>query len=143
MPQSQKTLEFLQKLKDKGHWNDDYDYSLVDYKSQKDRVRIRNISSNTIHLVRPLVLIKGYGCVMENAISKNKYAIYLYRKIHGNKYNYPSLNYENAKSIINVECKKHGVFKISHNKHAGGRQCPKCNNEKRGQKRKLKIVNQK
>ena len=26
MPQSQKTLEFLQKLKDKGHWNDDYDY---------------------------------------------------------------------------------------------------------------------
>ena len=22
MPQSQKTLEFLQKLKDKGHWND-------------------------------------------------------------------------------------------------------------------------
>ena len=24
MPQSQKTLEFLQKLKDKGHWNDTY-----------------------------------------------------------------------------------------------------------------------
>ena len=31
MPQSQKTLEFLQKLKDKGHWNDDYDYSEVEY----------------------------------------------------------------------------------------------------------------
>jgi len=31
MPQSQKTLEFLQKLKDSGHWNDDYDYSEVDF----------------------------------------------------------------------------------------------------------------
>ena len=32
MPQSQKTLEFLQKLKDNGHWNDDYDYSEDDLK---------------------------------------------------------------------------------------------------------------
>ena len=31
MPQSQKTLEFLQKLKATGHWNDDYDYSDVEY----------------------------------------------------------------------------------------------------------------
>jgi len=38
MPQSQKTLEFLQKLKDKGHWNDDYDYSEVEYKSMKSHV---------------------------------------------------------------------------------------------------------
>ena len=30
MPQSQKTLEFLQKLKDSGQWNEDCDYSEVD-----------------------------------------------------------------------------------------------------------------
>ena len=35
MPQSQKTLEFLQKLKDSGHWNDDYDYSEVEFYSFK------------------------------------------------------------------------------------------------------------
>ena len=38
MPQSQKTLEFLQKLKDKGHWNDDYDYSEVEYVTAKHKV---------------------------------------------------------------------------------------------------------
>ena len=27
MSQSPKTLEFLQKLKDSGNWNDEYDYS--------------------------------------------------------------------------------------------------------------------
>ena len=35
MSQSQKTLEFLQKLKDKGHWNDDYDYSEVEFYKYK------------------------------------------------------------------------------------------------------------
>lgn len=29
--QDQKTLDFLQKLKDSGHWNDNYDYSKVDF----------------------------------------------------------------------------------------------------------------
>lgn len=35
MSQSQKTLEFLQKLKDIGHWNDDYDYSEDDLKIRR------------------------------------------------------------------------------------------------------------
>ena len=52
MSQSPKTLEFLQKLKDSGNWNDDYDYSKVDYKTSGDRVKIINKSSNTIHNVR-------------------------------------------------------------------------------------------
>lgn len=42
MPQSQKTLEFLQKLKDSGHWNDDYDYSEVDYINKRNKVVIVN-----------------------------------------------------------------------------------------------------
>ena len=42
MQQSQKTLEFLQKLKDSGHWNDDYDYSEVEYTGSKNRVVIIN-----------------------------------------------------------------------------------------------------
>ena len=31
MSQSPKTLEFLQKLKDSGNWNDEYDYSKVNF----------------------------------------------------------------------------------------------------------------
>ena len=33
-----KTQEFLQKLKDIGHWNDDYDYSKVKYSLSSDKV---------------------------------------------------------------------------------------------------------
>ncbi len=32
---TEKTKEFLQKLKDSGNWNDDYDYSKVDYINAK------------------------------------------------------------------------------------------------------------
>jgi hypothetical protein len=35
MNQSPKTSEFLQKLKDSGNWNDEYDYSKVDYKTSR------------------------------------------------------------------------------------------------------------
>ena len=40
MSQSPKTLEFLQKLKDSGNWNDEYDYSDVDYILSNQRVNI-------------------------------------------------------------------------------------------------------
>ena len=42
MSQSPKTLEFLQKLKDKGHWNDDYDYTKVIYINAKTSVILFN-----------------------------------------------------------------------------------------------------
>ena len=48
MPQSQKTLEFLQKLKDKGHWNDDYDYSEVEYVLSNEDINL-GFKHYTIH----------------------------------------------------------------------------------------------
>jgi hypothetical protein len=41
MLQSQKTLEFLQKLKDSGHWNDDNDYSEVDSLNKRNKLKIK------------------------------------------------------------------------------------------------------
>ena len=134
---TEKTQFFLNELKAKYIINDDYDYSLVDYKTIRDRVKIKYKPSDTIHLVRPIVLRKGYGCIMENTIDKNKFALYQYMKVHGNKFEYPNFNYENAKALINVKCQTHGIFKISHNKHTQGRGCPKCGLERRGEKRKL------
>ena len=56
MHQSQKTLEFLQKLKDKGHWNDDYDYSEVDYIGSKDKIIVIDKSWKSKHLISPVSL---------------------------------------------------------------------------------------
>ena len=38
MSQSPKTLEFLQKLKDSGNWNNEYDYDKVDYINKLPKV---------------------------------------------------------------------------------------------------------
>ena len=137
MRMTEKTQFFLNELKAKYIINDDYDYSLIDYKTLRDRVIVKYKPSDTTHLVRPIVLRKGYGCVMENAVDKNKFALYQYKKVHGNKFEYPNFNYKNAIALINVKCQTHGIFKISHNKHKQGRGCPKCGLEQRGEKRKL------
>jgi hypothetical protein len=38
---TKKTLEFLQKLKDSGHWNDDNDYSEVDSLNKRNKLKIK------------------------------------------------------------------------------------------------------
>jgi len=58
MPQSQKTLEFLQKLKDKGHWNDDYDYSEVEYINNRTKVIVTKKDFNTKHEMNPTSFLK-------------------------------------------------------------------------------------
>ena len=40
-----KTQEFLQKLKDSGHWNDDYDYSEVEYINYRNEKGLRTLNN--------------------------------------------------------------------------------------------------
>ena len=76
MPQSQKTLEFLQKLKDKGHWNDDYDYSEVEYKSMKSHVIVIDKNYNTKHNITPSGLsYKNTKCIISNSIDVKLYCL--------------------------------------------------------------------
>ena len=51
MIQSPKTLEFLQKLKDSGNWNDDYDYSKVNFIRTKTKIDVIKKDFNTIQLL--------------------------------------------------------------------------------------------
>ena len=73
MPQSQKTLEFLQKLKDKGHWNDDYDYSEVDFIKTKEKIILIRNDFKTKHLLYPGQLFKGVKLFLRNAIDKTEF----------------------------------------------------------------------
>jgi DNA-directed RNA polymerase subunit M/transcription elongation factor TFIIS len=55
------------------------------------------------------------------------------RKIHNNKYNYPTYNsktYKTKNSIIDIVCPKHGVFKKKTQKHRGGQGCIDCRIDK-------------
>ena len=88
MKQSEKTLEFLQKLKDKGHWNDDHDYSLVNYIDRNTKVKIVNKLNGLVHLVKPRQYRANGNLTIQNAEDKTKYAVFLY-----NLYVFFSLRY--------------------------------------------------
>jgi hypothetical protein len=60
MSQSKKTLEFPQKLKDSGYWNDDYDYSEVDFIKNSERVLVIDTKIETKHLILPKLLLNQY-----------------------------------------------------------------------------------
>lgn len=60
MSQSKKTLEFLQKLKDSGYWNDDNDYSEVDFIKNSERVLVIDTKIETKHLILPKLLLNQY-----------------------------------------------------------------------------------
>jgi hypothetical protein len=81
-----KTQEFLQRLKDSGNWNDDYDYSDSKYISNRLVIRVRDKTTNTFHLIRPGVLLRGNGLSIKNAENKTEYLKVQMIEVHGVKH---------------------------------------------------------
>jgi|SaaInlStandDraft_1057018.scaffolds.fasta_scaffold06865_3 superfamily II DNA or RNA helicase len=127
MSQSQKTLEFLQKLKDSGHWNDDYNYSEVAYVSAKDKVIVIDKKWNSRHRLSPDSMIrKGSKCILRNSINKQDLCIKMFNQIHGLKYDYSKFNYISNSSKSIIICSEHGEFLQTPSKHMFGKGCPSC-----------------
>ncbi len=107
--QDQKTLEFLQKLKDSGHWNDDYDYSKVVYVSAKEKVIIIYKPLDTKHLISPTeILINNTKCTISNVIDKNDFFIKNLKSkgFYYSDCDYSKVNYIDAKTKIVIIDKK-------------------------------------
>ena len=119
-----RTKEFLQKLKDSGNWNDDYDYSEVKYYDRSTEVIILDKKSNSKHSITPRALRKGVKCSLSNAIDKTQLAIFNFKQIHGEKYDYSKYKYNGGKKSI-IICPEHGKFEQSSHAHTR-HGCPKC-----------------
>ena len=131
--QSQKTLEFLQKLKDSGHWNEDYDYSEVEYVNNGTKVIIIDQKFNSKHSILPQKLIyRNTNCTITNCTNKEEYLIKEFNDYHGNKYDYSKVNYTGAKNNVLIICKRHGEFNQQPTIHKSGSGCPKCGNLQSG-----------
>ena len=50
------------------------------------------------------------------------------KTIHGNKYDYSKVIYENSYKKLIIICKEHGNFEQTSKNHLQGRGCPKCRN---------------
>lgn len=108
-----------------------YDYSLVNYKDLKTKVKICCRNNHEFEQL-PYVHLRGNGCTICNspiqAITQQQF-IDKANQVHQNKYDYSKVNYTNDNTLIEVICKIHKEFKVrpsSHLKH-GCRLCSHFN----------------
>ena len=107
-----------------------YDYSLVNYKNANTKVKIIcPIHGEFEQLLRHH--IKNVGCLCGKTNKKSTCDfIKKAKKIHGNKYDYSLVNYNNNKQKIKIICNEHNLtFETTPSFHLKSKyNCPLCNN---------------
>lgn len=105
-----------------------FNYEKSDFKNVKTKIIITCPVHGDFEQI-PSEHLSGYGCKKcgnNTKYSKEEY-ISKAKEIHGNKYGYQYLIYENSKEKIKIECPFHGLFEQRPNNHLNGQGCPKCN----------------
>jgi len=117
--------QFEQKAK-KVHGNK-YDYSLVDYKNAKTKVKIV-CPKHGVFEQTPNNHLRGRSCpICSNRDKKDtKWFINKAKEIHSDKYDYSLSNYKNAKTKVKIICPEHGEFEQTPDAHLRGQGCPFC-----------------
>lgn len=131
------TEEFTQRAR--AIHGDKYDYSLIDYKNNKTKVKI----ICPIHGVfeqTPLWHLSGNNCPQCSSLENGKKQTFTNiefieraKEMHGNKYDYSLVDYKNAHSKVRIICKKHGIFEQLAYCHLDGGGCPSCSNISNGE----------
>jgi hypothetical protein len=124
--------EFVKKAKE--IFGDEYDYSLVDYRTNYEPVSIICPKHGPFPK-SPANHLKGQGCPYCTAeteyrgssqrLSKQDF-ILASQNIHGDEYDYSSVDYKNNSTPVTIICSKHGPFSQSPGSHVIGSGCPKC-----------------
>lgn len=61
--------------------------------------------------------------------SNNEQIIDRFKNVHGDRYDYSLVEYNNSKTKVKIICSAHGVFNQTPGKHCSKQGCPKCNNK--------------
>ncbi len=112
---------------------DKFDYSLVKYIHNKQKVKIICYKHGSF-FQQPNVHLSGkcgcFKCGRElsanKALSNTNEFIKKCKKIHGEKYKYDQSKYVGAFTKVKIKCKYHGTFLQQPNNHLSGQGCPKC-----------------
>jgi len=127
---------FLQKAYKK--WGNKYNYSLVNFISSNDKIKI--IYNDSIYEQTPHNHLKY---APEKILKKTQEQfIEECKLIHDNKYNYDKTIYILDRIKVIINCPFHGDFKQSPNHHKKGAGCPSCN-ESKGEKKIASFLNKK
>ena len=105
--------------------NNLYDYSKVEYNTNKDLVEII-CKKHGAFKQRPDNHLSGAGCTYCNyKISKDDF-IYRSKKIHKNFYTYDNSDFIGSLDKVIITCPKHGDFIQRASSHLSGSGCPIC-----------------
>lgn len=128
-----KTTEYFIAESTKIHGNR-YNYSLVEYKDSKTKVKII-CSIHGEFEQTPNGHLKGNNCDKCGGSSKLTIGEFIKKsdEIHSNKYDYSLSEYVRTDIKINIICPKHGIFNQLVNNHLRGYGCPICK-ESKGEK---------
>ena len=120
------TTELFIKESKKIH-GDKYDYSLVDYKKAKEKVKII-CQKHGIFEQTPNKHKLGCGCPLcaNNIRYETKDFIEKALIVHNNKYDYSKVRYINRDNKVEIGCKIHGYFFQNPYEHINGKGCQKC-----------------
>jgi len=108
-----------------------YDYSLIDYKNSKSKVKIICPNHGVFEQTPGGHLVGGcLKCGLKKTSESHVYDTGEFIKkstlTHGNKYDYSKVNYKKSNLKITIICHKHGDFTQKPNNHIQGKGCPKC-----------------
>lgn len=118
-----------------------YDYSRVDYQGDETPVVIIcPVEGHGEFQQTPHEHLGGCGCQKCGNANKNRERsetasssfIPRARKVHGRRYDYSRVVYEDSRLRVLVGCRRkgHGFFPITPNNHLNGWGCPKCKADK-------------
>jgi hypothetical protein len=123
------TEKFIKKSKEKH--NTKYDYSIVDYKNVRTKVKIICLTHG-IFEQNPTNHMEGQGCPkckIEKSCLSNDVFINRSNKIHYNKYDYSMVEYKNARTKVKIICPIHGIFEQQPFDHLNGCGCMLCRDD--------------
>lgn len=124
--------EFIKRARDvHGH---KYDYSGVDYLSDKEKVDIRCPKHGSF-LQAPANHVRlSQGCPECAGVKRLDTNEFIRKavEVHGKKYGYSRADYINYTTKVEINCQHHGTFYQAPACHLSGRGCPECANAVRG-----------
>jgi very-short-patch-repair endonuclease len=111
--------------------NNFYDYSLVEYKNNKTKIRII-CPVHGIFEQKPSGHLHGQRCKKcylsnrDNGKNSIETVLNNFKVIHNDLYDYSLVEYKNNITKVKIICKNHGVFEQTPKNHSKGHGCPIC-----------------
>ncbi len=121
-----------------GVHGDRYDYSLVEYVSTHEKIKII-CKEHGLFTQTPSHHKRGKNCPKCNPYKKLTQEEFIKKclLIHGDKYDYSLVEYKNSNTRISIICKIHGVFNQKPKDHVVNGGCSKCGSIKRVLNKKI------